>query len=123
MVRLRAWLLAALIVFCAPVMAGELARLSAAGSRVIEVADQLYLSVQNCLGIGYMSGTGLPQDDAQAVSWFQEAAERGYAPAQRNLGWMYQVGRGVPQDDMQAISWYRMAADQDDADAQSAIGW
>ena len=54
---------------------------------------------------------GVPEDDAQAVSWFRKAAQQGGAGAQYALGGMYD-GRGVPEDDAQAVSWYRKAAQQ-----------
>jgi len=76
---------------------------------------------QNNLGYVYADGRGVPQDDAQAVSWFRQAAEQGHADAQNNLGWMYDSGQGVPQDDAQAVSWYRQAAEQGDAGAQSIL--
>ena len=46
----------------------------------------------------YRDGTGMPQDDTEAVKWFRKAAEQGDASAQNDLGVMYQNGRGVPQD-------------------------
>ena len=63
-----------------------------------------------------------PQDDKQAVSWFQKSAEQGDADAQYILGYMYAEGRGVPQDDKQAVSWFQKAAEQGDADAQNNLG-
>jgi TPR repeat protein len=40
------------------------------------------------LGLMYATGEGVPQDDAQAVTWFRQAAEQGHAGALNNLGWM-----------------------------------
>ena len=77
---------------------------------------------QNNLALLYGSGHGVPQDDAQAVSWFRQAAEQGYANAQYNLGYAYASGQGVPQDDAQAVSWFRQAAEQGNANAQHNLG-
>ena len=44
----------------------------------------------------YANGSGVPQNDAMAVKWFQIAAEQGDAYAKNNLEIMYSYGRGVP---------------------------
>ena len=40
-------------------------------------------------GDKYYNGRGVPQDYAQALSWYRKAAEQGNAHAQNNLGLMY----------------------------------
>jgi hypothetical protein len=70
----------------------------------------------------YLEGLGVPQDYAQAISWYRKAAAQGDAHAQFNLGLMYDHGRGVPQDYAQAASWFSKAADQGDANAQFNLG-
>ena len=77
---------------------------------------------QFILGSFYVTGAGVPQDDAGAVAWYRRAAEQGHARAQYNLGVMYDQGQGVPQDDAGAVAWYRRAAGQGDASAQSTLG-
>ena len=77
---------------------------------------------QFILGGMYVTGRGVPQDDAEAVAWYRRAAEQGHALAQSNLGAMYDQGRGVPQDDAEAVAWYRRAAEQGHALAQSNLG-
>ena len=62
----------------------------------------------------------MPQDDAQAVTWYRKAADQGNADAQANLGLMYANGHGVLRDDAQAVAWFRKAADQGFAFAQGA---
>jgi hypothetical protein len=74
------------------------------------------------LGLLYANGQGVPQDYAQAASWFRKAAEQGNADAQNNLGVLYDKGQGVPQDYTQAASWYRKAAEQGNALAQYNLG-
>ena len=34
----------------------------------------------------YANGRGVPEDDAQAVSWYRKAAQQGHVKAQLNLG-------------------------------------
>jgi len=46
----------------------------------------------------YDKGQGVPQDYAEAVTWYRKAAEKGFAEAQYNLGTMCYRGQGVPQD-------------------------
>ena len=41
---------------------------------------------QYAIGLRYASGRGVPQDDAEAVTWYRKAAEQGHADAQNNLG-------------------------------------
>ena len=69
-------------------------------------------------------GDWVPEDDAEAVRWYQMAAEQGqgHAKAQFNLGLMYGQGDGVPEDDAEALRWYQMAAERGIAKAQNNLG-
>ena len=87
-----------------------------------DVAEQGYPKAQLMLGELYASGDGVPQDYAQAASWYRKAAEQGLAPAQYNLGTLYSNGQGVSQDYAQAATWYRKAAWQGDPRAQRDLG-
>lgn len=78
---------------------------------------------QRALGILYEFGRGVPQDDQQAVFWYQKAADQGSDIAQDRLGAMYENGRGVSQDYLQAIFWYRKAAEKGLHDAEFHLGW
>ena len=62
----------------------------------------------------YAKGKGVPQDDAEAVKWFQCAAEHGDADMQCRIGKMYEKGEDVPQDNAEAVKWYRRAVIQED---------
>lgn len=77
---------------------------------------------QNSVGNAYANGQGVPQDYAQALTWYRRAAEKGYAPAQFNLGLAYELGRGVTNDDRQAFRYYLQAATQGYAPAQFNVG-
>ena len=70
----------------------------------------------------YGKGEGVPQDAAEAVTWYRKAAEQGDAEAQYSLGVMYDTGEGVPQDDATAVRWYCLAAEQGIARAQYSLG-
>ncbi len=76
------------------------------------LAEQGVARAQFFLGFMYVTGQGVPQDDAEAVRWWRKAAEQGHAKAQHNLGFMYDRGRGVSQDYVQAHLWYGLAAAQ-----------
>ena len=58
----------------------------------------------------YHQGRGVPQNFAEAVSWYREAAEHGQPQALWYLGDMYREGLGVPQDFVEAHRWYNLAA-------------
>jgi TPR repeat protein len=73
---------------------------------------------QSILGLLYLHGRGVPQDDLGAAYWFRLAAEQGDAHAQFNIGLVYAEGRGMPQDYAEAARWYRLAADRSHAQAQ-----
>jgi TPR repeat protein len=77
---------------------------------------------QNYMGVLYDNGQGVPQDDAQAVAWYQKAADQGDPRGQTNLGAAYETGRGVTRDLRQAVKWHRKAADQGHAPAELKVG-
>ena len=85
-------------------------------------ASKGHAGAQNNLGNCYNTGTGVPQDYAEAVKWYRKAAAQGNADAQRRLGVMYYKGTGVPQDYAEALKWYRKAAEQGNASAQYFLG-
>ena len=62
------------------------------------------------LGFRYANGLGVPEDEAEAVRWWQMAADQGHADAQYLLGGRYFSGEGVPQDYVQAHMWYNLVA-------------
>lgn len=60
----------------------------------------------------FAEGKGVPQDFAQAATWYQRAAMHGHATAQYRLGALYERGLGVPADVARARVWYGRAAEQ-----------
>ena len=80
-------------------------------------------SAQYNLGLMHAEGRGVPQDFAEAATWYRKAAEQGDAGAQYHLGLMYAEGRGVPQDAAAASAWFRsIEAEQINIFAQHKLG-
>jgi hypothetical protein len=86
-----------------------------------KLAEQGDAEAQWDMGFRYHNGQGVPQDDAQAVRWFQRAADQGHVNAQATLGAYYWAGRGVPKDLSQAYFWSAVALHQGDRDSESRL--
>ena len=121
-VAILAWPLALLADFQAGLIAYGQGDYATALEEWQPLAEQGDATAQYNLGLMYVEGKGVPQDDAEAMRWYRKAAEQGLADAQTNLGTMYDQGKGVPQDDAEAMRWYRKAAEQGYADAQTNLG-
>lgn len=65
------------------------------------------------LGILYLQGSGVKQDDAKAFDWIHQAAVQKDREAQKILARMYLKGKGVKQDDTKAFEWYQKAGDKE----------
>ena len=85
-------------------------------------AEQGNATAQYKLGVMYNYGWGVPENDAEAATWYRKAGEQGDVKAQWSLGDMYNYGLGVPEDDAEAVRWYRLAAEQGVASAQFDLG-
>ena len=66
----------------------------------------------------YDIGSGVPENDAEAVSWYRLAAEQGLSAAQLNLGYSYANGEGVQQNNVRAYVWWSAGAAQGDENAR-----
>ena len=86
-----------------------------------DLANQGLAEAQYYMGLMYVKGNGVPENDKEAVKWYRLAAEQGDVDAQYTLGGMYAFGQGVPEYDREAAKWYRLAAEQGDADAQKEL--
>ncbi len=86
-----------------------------------KLAEQGDADAQWDMGYRYHNGQGVPQDDVQAVRWFQRAADQGHVNAQATLGAYYWAGRGVPKDLSQAYFWSAVALHQGDRDSESRL--
>ena len=74
------------------------------------LAEQGLAEAQFALAQMYNFGTGVPQDDEQAFTWFHRASEGGHAKAQAVLGFLYTYGVGTKKDAFQAYFWFSLAA-------------
>ena len=70
----------------------------------------------------YENGTGVSQNDSEALEWYRKAAENGNADAQIELGKRYFEGRGVSANEDEAVKWYTKAAENGNTDAQLVLG-
>ena len=100
--------------------------------RTRKIADEARLTRQRAekgdanaeyeLGRMYVFGRGVPQDYAEAKSWFQKAADQGQVKAIYSIGNLYYYGDGVTQSYSDALVWYRKAADQGYKLGEYAVG-
>jgi TPR repeat protein len=74
------------------------------------------------VGVAYVDGNGVPQDDREAMKWLLKAAEKGEYRAMTLVGYMYCHGRGVNEDSEEGIKWLRKAAEKNHPMAEFLIG-
>jgi TPR repeat protein len=116
-VAVALWTLASV----APVPAGELEDAQAAITNgdyttalglLGTLADQDNPYAERLLGIMYVKGLGVPQDDAMAMRWLRLAAEKGLPDAQNEIGVLLRQGHGIERNEAEAVKWFRVAADR-----------
>jgi len=76
------------------------------------------LNAMTALGIMYITGVGVIQNDVKGFKYVQDAANKSHPKAQYTLGAIYYLGAGVSIDFNKAFSWISLSADQGYADAQ-----
>ena len=74
------------------------------------------------LGSSYLKGTGVPQNDTEALNWLQQAANRDYPDAYMALGMMYSDGMAFAPDYRIAFNWFAKSAALNNAEAQYQLG-
>jgi len=84
-----------------------------------ETSDHGY--AQYYIGMMYMKGQGVEQDDKAAGEWFRKAAENSVPQAQYKLGELYMKGRGVPKDYEYAYVWFTVGAAHKHAKSVNAV--
>ena len=90
----------------------------------IKAAESGNALAKTTVGKMYLTGSGVAQNDAEAVRWLTEGT-KGFAAAgaQQALGLLYEEGRGgLPKDKAEAIRLYRKAAQQTAATLESTVG-
>jgi TPR repeat protein len=70
------------------------------------------------LGVRYLLGRGVVQNDVKAFYYFSQEAEEGNPFAQNEIAYMYAVGKGTSKNVSLAFYYYQKAAEQDLASAQ-----
>ena len=74
------------------------------------------------LGNRFYLGRDVPQNYAEALTWYEKAAKQGHIKAQENLAYMYSDGEGVEKNDALALNWFQSAANQSSASAKYNLG-
>ncbi len=76
------------------------------------------------VGLMYLTGDGVEQNDTEAARWLTKGAEQELGGAEQSLALMYQDGRGgLPKDKAEALRLYRQAAEQNVRDIESALSF
>lgn len=73
------------------------------------------------MGVATEEGKGIPQNFAEAVTWYKKAADMGQNEAYAYLGSAYLDGRGVPADEAEAVKTFQAGADRGDAKSQRRL--
>ena len=76
------------------------------------------LNSMTALGIMYITGVGVIQNDIKGFKYVQDAANKSHPKAQYTLGAIYYLGAGVSIDFNKAFSWISLSAEQGYSDAQ-----
>jgi TPR repeat protein len=80
---------------------------------VLELKDFANLgdpASQYKIGKAYLEGSGVQQNDRDALNWFLKAAEQGHVDAQSQAGRMSFMGEGTSRNNEEAYFWYSLAA-------------
>ena len=76
------------------------------------------LNAITALGVMYITGVGVIQNDIKGFKYVQDAANKSHPKAQYTLGAIYYIGAGVTIDFNKAFKWISLSADQGYIDAQ-----
>jgi len=68
-------------------------------------------------------GTGVTQNNVEAVRWLRAGAQAGNPRAMANLGFLYTQGwAGLVRNDAEAVRWFQRGADAGDRRAMTGLG-
>ena len=76
------------------------------------------LDALTAVGIMYIVGVGVEQNDVKGLEYIIKAANQSHPKAQYTLGALYYLGIGVSLDYEKAFSWINLSAKQGYLDAQ-----
>lgn len=85
-------------------------------------AEEGRTAAQHALGLMYLAGRGVPQNQREAEKWFRKAAESGSTGSQYVLGVLHYGGQGVRRDWVEAKKWLSLAATAGHVKAQFLLG-
>lgn len=74
------------------------------------------------IGVRYLLGRGVAQNNDQAFYYFLKAANEGDPFAQNEVAYLYAAGKGTSQNFNKAFVYYQKAANQNLASAQFNLG-
>lgn len=115
-------LLSLILLVSAPALSADMTEPPADLTAIIGAAEAGSADAQFELGNRYLNGTGVSQDNFEALRWFTLAAEQGSSNAQYNIAVMYVNGIGVIKDGEQAVEWFLKAANNGDVSSQFTLG-
>jgi TPR repeat protein len=64
------------------------------------------------IGLSYLHGSGVNQDDEEAQNYFWQGAENGDIDSFFMIGFTHEMGIGVKKNISEAIMWYKKAAEK-----------
>ena len=76
------------------------------------------LDALTALGVMYIGGIGVEQDNVKGYKFIRQAAEKSDPKAQYTLGALYYLGAGVEKDYKKAFNWLILASEQNYIDAK-----
>ena len=85
-----------------------------------KAAEQGNAKAQLGLGLLYLKGKGIRQDDKKAAEWYRKAAEQGNGIAFNNLAFMYFNGYGVKKDILTVYALLLLSAKEGSEEARAA---
>jgi TPR repeat protein len=68
---------------------------------------------QYVAAMSYLSGRGVPKDEAKAIGFLQKSADAGFPQAMVQLGTMYQYGQGTAKDEKKAQQYFLQSIARD----------
>ncbi|SGZ72626.1 hypothetical protein BTHERMOSOX_600 [Bathymodiolus thermophilus thioautotrophic gill symbiont] len=81
---------------------------------MMRAAEAGHMAAQNNIGLSYLYGLGVKQDDKKAFEWFKKSAKQGLPYAQSELAMLYYRQGAIKQ----AQQWWLIAANANDEYAQ-----
>jgi TPR repeat protein len=111
-----------LLVLFAGISIGSQAQAPTELTQLMRAGENGDAAAQFDLGNRFLNGTGVEQDNFEALRWFTLAAEQENRNAQYNIAVMYLNGIGVIKDAEQAIAWFLRAAENGDPPSQFTLG-